>query len=289
MPKSITKNFPHAHRHNDIHTFDGTPYAGTVDIISGGFPCQPYSTAGKRLGKEDERHLWPEMLRVIQEARPRWVVGENVGGLISWSSGMVFEEVCADLEAIGYEVQPFVLPACAVDAPHRRDRVWFVAHATRLDDRRNAGEFSTQDGGSKQYNVSASVGADEIRGDATHAERQAIQSANNGWKKYKPENGAEIRLEHSTGSQTTPNPHSAGRQERHTSPVSNWPGFDAGNVSGLWEKWTSEPPICGVDDGIPAGLDKHRNKRLKALGNAIVPQVAYLIFKSIMEYEASNK
>jgi DNA (cytosine-5)-methyltransferase 1 len=84
--------------------------------------------AGKRLGKEDERHLWPEMLRAIREIRPRWVVGENVLGLVNWSGGLVFHEVQADLEAEGYEVQPYVLPACAVNAPHRRDRVWFVAY-----------------------------------------------------------------------------------------------------------------------------------------------------------------
>lgn len=272
--KVLQKNFPHAHRHDDIHTFDGTQYAGAIDIISGGFPCQPYSTAGKRLGKEDERHLWPEMLRVIRQARPRWVVGENVGGLISWSGGLVFEEVCAGLEAIGYEVQPFVLPACAVDAPHRRDRVWFVAHSTRPDDRRNAGEFSAQDGRSEQYNIPAPVSADEIR----HASSADIQRW---WR----EAGGENRPQTCNSRATTPHAHSARRQERHASTVANWPGFDARNVSGLWEKWTSEPPICGMDDGIPAGLDKHRNKRLKALGNAIVPQVAYQIFKSIVEYE----
>jgi DNA (cytosine-5)-methyltransferase 1 len=85
--------------------------------------------AGKRLGKEDERHLWPEMLRAIREIQPRWVVGENVLGLVNWSGGLVFHEVQADLEAEGYEVQPYVLPACAVNAPHRRDRVWFVAYS----------------------------------------------------------------------------------------------------------------------------------------------------------------
>jgi DNA (cytosine-5)-methyltransferase 1 len=135
FPRKVLKHhFPNAEQYGDIKEFNATDYAGRIDILSGGFPCQPYSLAGKRLGKEDERHLWPEMLRIIRECSPRWVVGENVRGLVNWSGGLVFEEVCADLEACGYSVQPFILPACAVNAPHRRDRVWFVAPDT--DDRR---------------------------------------------------------------------------------------------------------------------------------------------------------
>jgi DNA (cytosine-5)-methyltransferase 1 len=130
--------WPDAYHHDDIHTltFDllnekiskKYPDWQSDDIIlTGGFPCQPYSQAGKRLGKEDSRHLWPEMLRVIREVRPRYIVGENVSGLVNWSDGLVFEEVQVDLENEGYEVQAFILPAAAVDAPHRRDRVWFIA------------------------------------------------------------------------------------------------------------------------------------------------------------------
>ena len=125
----LQHQFPNAEQHRDIHDLDATQYHGRVDVLTGGFPCQPYSVAGKRKGKEDERHLWPEMLRVIRECSPRWVVGENVRGLVSWNGGLVFEEVCVDLEAAGYSVQPFVLPAAGVNAPHRRDRIWFVAYA----------------------------------------------------------------------------------------------------------------------------------------------------------------
>jgi len=128
--KKILKYYwPNAISYGDITKTDFTVHRGGIDIITGGFPCQPYSLAGKRKGKEDERHLWPEMLRAIREIQPDWVVGENVPGLINWSKGLVFEEVQADLEAEGYEVIPFILPACAVDAPHRRDRVWFIAHS----------------------------------------------------------------------------------------------------------------------------------------------------------------
>ena len=130
FPRQILKYYwPNSISYENICTTDFTIHRGKIDLISGGFPCQPYSTAGKRKGKEDERHLWPEMLRAIREIKPRWVVGENVRGLVSWSDGLVFEEVQSDLEAEGYEVQPFLLPACGLNAPHRRDRIWFVAHS----------------------------------------------------------------------------------------------------------------------------------------------------------------
>jgi DNA (cytosine-5)-methyltransferase 1 len=125
--KVLKHYWPNAISYEDITKTDFTIWRGRIDILTGGFPCQPYSAAGKRLGKEDERHLWPEMLRVIREVQPRWVVGENVLGLVNWNGGLVFEEVQADLEAEGYEVQPFILPAASVNAPHKRDRVWFVA------------------------------------------------------------------------------------------------------------------------------------------------------------------
>jgi DNA (cytosine-5)-methyltransferase 1 len=127
--KVLKHYWPKSISYGDITKTDFTIHRGRIDILTGGFPCQPYSSAGKRLGKADDRHLWPEMLRAIREIQPRWIVGENVRGLTNWNGGLVFDEVQADLEAQGYEVTPFLLPACAVDAPHRRDRIWFVAHA----------------------------------------------------------------------------------------------------------------------------------------------------------------
>ena len=100
-----------------------------ADILTGGFPCQPFSQAGKRRGTSDDRYLWPEMLRIIRITNPRWVIAENVRGLVTWNDGMVLEQVCTDLEGEGYEVQPLIIPAVAVNAPHRRDRIWFIAHA----------------------------------------------------------------------------------------------------------------------------------------------------------------
>ena len=132
--KVLRHHFPNAEGFGDITKTDFIKYANRIDILTGGFPCQPYSVAGKRKGKEDERHLWPEMLRAIREIEPTYVVGEYVSGIVNWDGGLVFNEVQADLEHQGYEVQPFILPACAKDAPHRRDRVWFIAYS---DSRRN--------------------------------------------------------------------------------------------------------------------------------------------------------
>ena len=130
--KVLHHYWPQAIQYHDITQTDFTIYRGTIDILTGGFPCQPYSMAGKRLGKEDERHLWPEMLRAIREIAPRYVVGENVLGLTNWNGGLVFDEVHSDLESAGYEVQAVVIPAAAVNAPHGRDRVWFVARNTNF-------------------------------------------------------------------------------------------------------------------------------------------------------------
>jgi DNA (cytosine-5)-methyltransferase 1 len=138
--KVLKYYWPNAELFTDITKSDFTKYANQIDILTGGFPCQPYSTAGKRLGKEDERHLWPEMLRVIREVKPTWVVGENVRGLVSWNGGLVFHEVQTDLENEGYEIQPFLIPAASVNAPHRRDRIWFVAYSENNRYRRRQGE-----------------------------------------------------------------------------------------------------------------------------------------------------
>ena len=124
----LKHHFPKAISYEDITNVSFRSHRGSIDILTGGFPCQPYSVAGSRLGKDDERHLWPHMLRAVREIKPRWVVGENVRGIISWNDGLVFDEVCSDLEAEGYQVQPYLLPACGVNAPHQRFRVWFIAH-----------------------------------------------------------------------------------------------------------------------------------------------------------------
>jgi DNA (cytosine-5)-methyltransferase 1 len=171
--KVLKYYWPKAITYNDITKTDFSVHRGTIDILTGGFPCQPYSSAGKRLGKEDSRHLWPEMLRTIREIQPTYVVGENVRGLTNWNGGLVFDEVQADLEAQGYEVTPFLLPACAVNAPHRRDRIWFVAYSPSASKRANEfrqvrpenGEVS-REGAQTVYDASRPNGIEGITTDS---------------------------------------------------------------------------------------------------------------------------
>jgi DNA (cytosine-5)-methyltransferase 1 len=125
--KVLEKNFSHVQRYSDVRTFNGKPYRGTIDVLSGGFPCQPYSISGIRKGKDDDRALWPEMLRIIKEVQPQFILCENVPGLIT----MELDDVLSDLESEGYKTETFVLPALSVNAPHRRDRVWIICYSQR--------------------------------------------------------------------------------------------------------------------------------------------------------------
>lgn len=135
------KHFPNSICHTDIKQFDGTEYANRIDILTGGFPCQPFSTAGKQKGKDDDRYLWKEMLRVIRNVKPTYVVGENVAGIIQ----LELDTVLSDLEAQGYTTETFIIPACAKNAWHRRDRVWIVSYATGCHANRNTGKFQESD------------------------------------------------------------------------------------------------------------------------------------------------
>lgn len=124
--KVLKKHWPDVPQYNDVRTLTAEQLKNdgiTIDLICGGYPCQPFSTAGKRAGEEDDRHLWPEVLRLIQEIRPAWVLCENVAGHIS----MGLDSVLSELEGEGYQQQVFIIPACAVGAFHRRDRVWIIA------------------------------------------------------------------------------------------------------------------------------------------------------------------
>ena len=260
FPRQVLKHhFPKAIQHGDIKELDATAYAGRVDILTGGFPCQPYSLAGKRKGKEDDRHLWPEMLRVVRECAPRYVVGENVRGLVGWNDGLVFEEVCSDLEAQGYSVQPFLLPACGVGAPHRRDRIWFVAYAN--DMRRSEGHQHIQeaDGELRQPHEDAKP-CDAGVGNASNADNAGSQG------------GQVFGSEGSDAAKQQKGPNAKRCTCRN------------------WQDFPTVPAVCGGDDGLPKELDsitfsKWRRESIKAYGNAIVPQVALQIFKAIQEYE----
>lgn len=228
------------------------------------------------MGKEDERHLWPEFHRAIREIKPRYVVGENVRGLLSWSDGLVLEEVYADLESEGYEVQTFLLPAVSINAPHKRDRVYIVAKDTSSDGRIQ--RESEQEGAEVRELWDASTrGSDRIH----FQEGNASDSKRNGL-----EHGQETRDIHSIGSQTQ-----GERGNPTTDSASNDNVYSKqGGPSETWEHFPIKSPLCSGDDGLPSELDgltfsKWRKESLMGYGNAIVPQIAYRIFATIDELE----
>lgn len=247
--KVLRHHFPKAEGFGDITKTDFTKYANKIDILTGGFPCQPYSVAGKRKGKEDERHLWPEMLRAIREVKPTFIVGENVSGIINWNGGMVFNEVQTNLENEGYETIPFILPACAKNAPHKRERVWFIA--TNSKSRRLEGQ------------------------------REFTKT-----KGFKGEKRT-VCFNEGISSDISSNTDSIGQAERCKQFEPNRQG-QLGSIGNKddWSNWPTQPPICSRNDGFPEGLDgitvpKWKTESIKAFGNAIVPQVAYEIFKVV--------
>lgn len=288
--KVLRHHFPEAEGYGDITKTNFKKYANTIDIITGGFPCQPYSTAGKRKGKEDERHLWPEMLRIIREVQPRWVVGENVLGLVNWSDGLVFHEVQSDLEAEGYEVWAYVLPAAAVNAPHRRDRVWFVAHSIMCSNR-----LSTKSGmdmertllEGRKWNKKAD-GFNFNNTNATNTNSDGQQRSNSKHEINTSKGG--INALNDIEQNNIKYSESIGQKYALENRELERGRFRQSNKRNMWDTFPSQSPICGGDDGLPKELDgitfpKWRNESIKAYGNAIVPQVAEQIFKTIIDYE----
>ena len=233
--KVLNKNFPNIPIHDDIKTFKADEFSG-IGIITGGYPCQPFSQAGQRRGEKDDRHLWPEMFRVIREARPDWVLAENVAGHVS----MGLDDVLDDLEGEGYTTQALIIPACAKDAKHRRDRVWIVANSKGNDNFKQNGKTHT-----RGENVSR-------------------------WQ-------TEIRSEFGRCSQDVANSNGT----RFCEQCRKKPIREKQFTAKCGSRWSIEPNVGRVAHGIPSRVD-----RLKGLGNAIVPQVAYEIMKGI--YDTNN-
>lgn len=260
--KVLKYHFPNAVQYEDIKSTDFTIWRGKIDVLTGGFPCQPFSTAGKRKGTADNRYLWPEMLRAIREVRPRWVVGENVLGIVSWDGGMVFEQVHADLETEGYEVQAFVLPACGVNAPHQRYRTWFVAKNTECDGCK-VGEINKERTAVREFWNISSRSADRV-----HIQERIITDTKfkqGEWNKLKQHKVISAKQRKFGGSNIEIN-------SEHTSQ--------------RWSIFPTQPPVCSRDDGFPIPMDgitfpKWRAESIKAYGNAIVPQIAYNLFVAI--------
>lgn len=274
-------HYPNSKSYDNITETDFTPWRGKVTVLTGGFPCQPFSLAGRRKGADDDRYLWPQMLRAIREIQPAWVVGENVNGIRSMvqsreetemaSGGMLFrenhlirarerftfEEICGSLEREGYSVQAFVIPACAVGAPHRRDRVWFVAHSDC-----NGGQAEAQ-----------------RLGERPQADDKPQSVLGCGTTSYTSSLG---RL--AVGNENGDTCESQG--ERRPCPT--------GSPQDWWREFPTQPPVCGGDDGLSGRLDaitfpRWRMESIKAYGNAWVPQVAYEIFRAINEHTINEQ
>ena len=310
--KVLEYHFPNSVHYGDITKQIFKEWRGKIDVLSGGFPCQPFSLAGQRKGADDNRYLWPQMLRVIREIRPTWVVGENVAGILTMvqpgaevevggqaslfgedyrkrelhRQEYVIETICRDLEREGYAVQPLLIPACAVGAPHRRDRIWFIAHRT------NAGTETMQFTGKNGiYAVGTSSHTDgdrytscgtSCRIEKERRERAAVSGQRGG------------RCECFNGldgfSRIAADPYGKRQKYGNDQRTERWSEpdeqFKTQYSSSIWEKFPTQSPICSGDDGLSGRLDgitfsKWRQESVKAYGNAIVPQVAYEIFKAI--------
>lgn len=276
-------HFPGSQLYEDVKTFKADKYLGRVDVLSGGFPCQPFSHAGKREGSNDDRHLWPEMRRIIEECKPRWIVGENVLGFATWSNGMVLKESTNDLGDLGYSVQCYVIPSCGVNAPHKRDRVFIVAHSQyhgRSTSERRGG-YGTDSKWPKEgqeiteqfARVHQSEELGGIHRESTEHESIASHPNGNGLQGC-DESGERIQQSESQEFTSKRVPPSRRRLR--------------------FEDFPTVSPVCSGDDGLPNQLDsitfpKWRRESVKAYGNAICVPLVMNIFNAINRYEQETE
>ena len=253
----LSKRFTGVRLHGDIRELNGSDYQG-VSLITGGYPCQPFSQAGKRKGTADDRHLWPEMLRVVKQARPAFVVAENVAGHIT----MGLDEVLADLETEGYAARAVVVPACAVNAPHRRDRVWIIA--------KNAGDANSD---SKPV-MSVNDEAPELQSNVAHSGSGRRQGGELQTRRHDPGLcGTDVA---DTATKRTQGLRAGRIEESYTYDKEKVPVCGYERIGSSY--WETEPGVGRVADGISNRVD-----RLKGLGNSIVPQVAYELIRHLGE------
>ena len=289
--KVLNKNFPGVPIHEDIKTFKSESIKPF--LLTAGCPCQPASCAGKRRGKEDDRWLWDEAFRVLEESNPTWAIFENVAGLLSLEKGVVFDNLFAQLEAKGYEVWPVIIPACAVNAPHRRDRVWIVAHAGCIgqekQEQQTAGCQQSNCEPADQYNYQF---WDDPRfksmrstpsSDTQKSERKQSGRTRTGREGFTDGGEFAADSEHATITRH-------GQNGGGILSIAESVRPDNGNQwAEDWHSVALRTCVRNLDDGLPGKLaGRNRVAKLKALGNSIVPQVAYQIIRSIVEVEKSN-
>jgi DNA (cytosine-5)-methyltransferase 1 len=261
--------------YNDVKELKGEEIIkehGTIDIVVGGFPCQPFSIAGARKGTDDNRHLWPEMFRIIKELKPRWVIGENVRGIVSIQNGMVFENVCTDLEGEGYEVRAFNIPAAGVGAPHKRERIWIVANSRRTLrqgselEGENADESKQEN--ADQYQRSSSTSTDNVADTHTRLSNGSVEEVQSGRQTFDTSSQrTDVAYTYSQRQQEqcgTESVQKEGNESQRSSSQARHTG------------WESEPDVGRVAHGLSG-----RVHRLKALGNSIVPKIAEEIGRAI--------
>jgi len=261
--KVLAKHWPDVPIFNDVRTLKGSDIDGPIDVVCGGYPCQPFSTAGQRRGEEDDRHLWPEFNRIVAELRPAWVIGENVTGHIS----MGLDNVLSDLEGQGYACRTFVIPSCAVNAPHRRERVWTVAHS----------EIKR----SNERGVTKSI-REEIQGKIRASGRHVAHSDD-----ARLQRGQEAGNTKCIGARRNEQSKRCGDTPRSARRTESAMGGMADGISAGMDghcRWPDEPDIGRVASGV-----KDRAHRLKALGNAVVPQIPEMIGRAILAAEEGNR
>ena len=275
--KILAKHWPDVKIAKDVKELANDPdgLIPDCDILSCGYPCQPFSVAGKQRGEEDDRHIWPEIFTIIQAKRPTWIVCENVYGHIS----MGLDTVLSDLETEGYSCQPFIVPACAVNAPHRRDRLWIVAHTNshgKPNGSINEEKRSRQLVGDTENNR-CDRGATPVRREGAQ-NKQVEQFSVRGKLSRSSENVAYTDNKRSQGRL------SGGKDEERQSEHGHTRCSSAAHRQPTEEWWAAEPSVGRVANGIPKRVD-----RLKGLGNAIVPQIAMQIGLCIKQVNEQNE